>query len=745
MRLISTCLFLLFTHYFALAQKPAYGLNFSRIPQKWDEGIPLGNGWLGALVWEKNGRLRMSLDRVDLWDDRTMPEIDQLKFSWVKEQVGKKEYKPVQVMGDIPYEKYPAPSKIPGAVIEFNIQQMGEVLNVNLNLEKAVNTITFDSGIKFTTFVHATAHAGFFIFEGIKDQDIIPELIEPAYHIAASAKNTDNSRNSLTRLGYAKGSVIKHAGQIIYHQPTYGDNYYEVLVEWKKKGGKVEGSWTITNGQSAKRVTTMQGLMASHLKWWKDYWNKSSVTLPDTLLERQYKLDMYKFGCVARPDTPPISLQAIWTADNGSLPPWKGDFHYDLNVEMSYWPGYAANHLDLTASLTNWQWKVKEENRKWTKSYFEVDGINVPGVSTISGKPMGGWIQYAMSPTTSTWLAHHFYLQWKYSMDDNFLKEKCYPYMAEVETYLKGMLNQDKRNGKYALDLSSSPEYNDCNLEAWFKDNTNYDLSLIHNFYLDYAEVAKTNKHDSDSEILIQMENKIIGLDFNESGLTIAHGTNLSYSHRHLSHLMAIYPLSLLNKENEQDKKVMLNSINTLNKLGTRDWVGFSFTWLANIYAQTGDGDSAVVNLRKFAQNFCSPNSFHLNGDQKGGQYSNYTYRPFTLEANFGFAEGIHQLLLQSQHGYIEVFPALPVSWKNLSFKDLRAQGAFLISANKENGSVTEVRIFSERGGLCKIKAPFNTFIESGISRDQIIHKENNMLEFQTKIGQVIILKNGYE
>jgi alpha-L-fucosidase 2 len=51
---------------------------------------------------------------------------------------------------------------------------------------------------------------------------------------------------------------------------------------------------------------------------------------------------------------------------------------------------------------------------------FGIDGLNVPGVTTISGKPMGGWIQYSMSPTTAAWMAQHFYWQWKYGMDEKF-------------------------------------------------------------------------------------------------------------------------------------------------------------------------------------------------------------------------------------------------------------------------------------------------------------------------------------
>ena len=60
--------------------KAQHNLHFNGMPTKWYEGLPLGNGWLGVLLWQKNDNIRLSLDRVDLWDDRPMPEIDQLRL-----------------------------------------------------------------------------------------------------------------------------------------------------------------------------------------------------------------------------------------------------------------------------------------------------------------------------------------------------------------------------------------------------------------------------------------------------------------------------------------------------------------------------------------------------------------------------------------------------------------------------------------------------------------------------------------
>src|SRR5690606_34712921 len=96
--------------------------------------------------------------------------------------------------------------------------------------------------------------------------------------------------------------------------------------------------------------------LKSHEHWWINFWDKATISIPDPIIEKQWYMDVYKFGSTARGNTPPISLQAVWTADNGSIPPWKGDYHHDLNTQLSYWPAYSGNHLDLEVGFINYLW-----------------------------------------------------------------------------------------------------------------------------------------------------------------------------------------------------------------------------------------------------------------------------------------------------------------------------------------------------------------------------------------------------
>lgn len=734
-----------------MAQPAApYNLSFAGLPQHWDEAIPLGNAWLGALIWQKNDKLRMSLDRVDLWDDRPMPLIDELQFGWVKERLEANNYDTVQQLGDRPYESNAAPTKIPGAAIEFDLNKLGQAIHADLDISNGLSTVTFSNGTVLHSYIHAKKNVGYFGFEKLKRMDILPVLVAPQYQkSAAGAAANSVEGQGLQRLGYPQGTVTQNKNSIRYHQPCGGKNYYEVLVEWVQNGKDgLLGQWTISFNQQARlpAINTKRSEPTGwpdHLAWWKDYWMRSAVHIPDSLLQRQYYLEMYKFACVARHNSPPISLQAVWTADNGKLPPWKGDFHHDLNTELSYWPGYNANHTDLTSGFTNWLWSIRGENRKWTRQYFQVEGINVPGVTTITGKPMGGWIQYSMSPTTAAWLAQHVYWQWKYTAEKRFLKERAYPWFREVQQYFAAMLKKDAQ-GHYQLPLSSSPEYHDNSPKAWFSSFTNYDLALLKSFYQEWQEVQMAATGRPDSAALV-IEKGLPDWDVDSTGLTIAHGQDLDQSHRHHAQLMAIYPMQLLNARDSSDRALINRSLTHLEHIGTRAWCGYSFSWAACIYARALQGEKAVQQLEIFARNFCSPNSFHLNGDQKGGMYSSFTYRPFTLEGNFAFAQGIHELLLQEQDNCIYIFPALPSQWKNVSFSNLLCQGGFLLSASRQLGINKSVKVVAQHAGWLRLQLPFSSWQTEGEERSRIKVSDPGKIEVFLHRGQSITFTNAIE
>ncbi|KAA6439045.1 hypothetical protein FEM33_12220 [Dyadobacter flavalbus] len=738
-----------------------HNLHFDSLAKVWDEAIPLGNATIGALIWQKDGRLRFSLDRADIWDMRPMAGLHrpEFRYKWVQEQVRKKDYKPVQQYFDVPYDKEPAPSKIPAGALEFSIQETGSVKSVTLSLADAVSTIEWTNGQKLTTFVHATKPVGWFRFENVREE-MVPELVAPKYQGAVQDTGEVNSvvGDDLARLGYKQGSIQRSKNRITYLQEGWGGFYYEIAVQWQMAGkNRVEGVWSISSHfpdagmQPAAAIVCRSaldegfaGALSSHQLWWDGFWKKSAIHVPDPLLEKQWYLEQYKFGAAARRGAPPISLQAVWTADNGRIPPWKGDFHHDLNTQLSYWPAYSGNHLEEALSYTDHLDRNKENYRRYTKRYFGVDGLAVPGVTTLNGTEMGGWIQYSLSPTVSAWLAHHYYLQWRYSMDRRFLENKAYPWIKEVCRFLENITVMNAA-GKRQLPISSSPEIRNNSLEAWFSETTNYDLALMKFAFRAGAELAletgKKQQAEHYQRILQEFpEYAVTG----NNELMFAPTLPYNESHRHFSHLMAIHPLGLIKWEDgAQAQAIITNTIQLLDKTGPDWWCGYSYAWLASIKARAKDGNGARSALTTFAKAFCLPNSFHVNGDQTRSGLSKFTYRPFTLEGNFAFAAGMQEMMLQSYAGFIEIMPAVPSDWKDAAFENLRAEGAFLISARKVNGQVTEVKIIAENGGNTKLKLPFKEYKISS-AKNITAASDDGFIELKCQKGGSITFVNSY-
>jgi alpha-L-fucosidase 2 len=100
-------------------------------------------------------------------------------------------------------------------------------------------------------------------------------------------------------------------------------------------------------------------------------------------------------------------------------------------------------------------------------------------------------------------------------------------------------------------------------------------------------------------------------------------------------------------------------------------------------------------------------------------------------------------MLIQSNNGYIEIFPAIPAQWKNISFQTLRAEGAFFVSAVKENGNIMEVKITADAGGVLYLKLAFKTFYIDGNKKKYSLNE--NVLEVKMAKGETILVKNGFE
>jgi alpha-L-fucosidase 2 len=732
-----------------------YELKLSAPITTWDEAIPLGNGMLGGLLWGADNVINLSLDRGDLWDESVPPEIKEGDWNYANMKKLKEEnWNEFMRRYDGPFN-HSAPTKLPGGRLALTLSEDKKAKDFTLDMKKALGAVHFTDGSKLESFFSADKRVALIL---VDDDNVTAKFIRPY---------------SLDQLNYSPAKFGTEDRISWMVQKASGGLVYATLTASKRVGKQTLIAVAITTNQedatqsdplvlARSRVSKAlkagyEKMLASHQDWWKKFWAISEVTIPDERLQRHYNLVKYFYGAASRPDAPSMPLQCVWTQDSGALPPWKGDYHHDLNTEMAYLAYHKAGLTDSGMSFINHMWDLLPEFRKFAKDFYDVDGAVVPVVMSLNGKPLGGWPQYCYHTGYGIWVGQSFYLHWKHTMDDTFLREKAYPWMDEIVSTIVKLL--DEKDGKLYFQLSVSAEIFDAAPRAYLKPNSNQDLALLRWGFEAMAEMAEALGKQDDVKRWKVLRGKLDGLHIDKDhSLMFSSNEPFNEAHRHHAHAMAIHPFATLNIDGtDKDRQIIDATIKRMVKLGGNDpqgygWCGFTYSWFSSMLARTGYPELALENLIYFERAFTVRNGFHVCGDMLGTGLTNYVWRSYTLEGNFGAMEAVHDMLLQSwpvdiakdPTPVIRIFPAMPWKWHDASFTDLRAEGGFIVSAERQNNATTsfsvkavidgELRLRDNFGG---VKPKFNRKVKK-VGRDFVIKLKKG----QTLTGKLAKPKN---
>jgi len=710
--------------------------------ENWDAGAPIGNGKIGSLVYGSN-LLKVTVDRIDLWDLRPNEVTleggfnfaNLVRLSRSKKTEDKKER--TRLFEDIFMGK-PYPSKITAGRIELNFEPALKDVAYVLDMSKAVVKVYDGNELVAEIFTDYVSLIG--VIRLYRSADISFHI--PTY-LSGDCSREKSEVEGLT-LGYPNAEIKKNGSYKWYEQRTHTDYSFGTVT--KKVDNVIYYTLATTDDDAdyisvAKQALSaaarigFEELFSEHISSWRKYWAKSFVNSGDRLLDATYKKSNYLLRCCSRKGFYPMPLQGVWTADNDKLPPWKGDYHYDTNVELSYSSYLKANRLEEGEVLLDYIWNNRAVFKKFTHNFYGVEGMLVPACSTIDGQPMGGWAHYSLSPIMTIWVIRCFDEYYLYTGDKVFLKNKAFPIFSDVGKAIYGLL--EEKDGKIFLPLSSSPEIFDDTDKAYLEPNSSFDLALLIYLYKTLKRYSDELGYDDRlyKEILSKLDN--IAID-DDNVVMLDKTQRLPYSHRHFSHVMCIHPLRLFNYDNPEHKKIIDASILNLEQLGTGWWVGFSFTMSANLYAVAYKGNAAYQKLREFSTGFLSENGFHLNGDFKNYGFTQWHYKPFTLEASFGFCDALQETLLQEQNGYIHFFPAVADDIQQASFKKFRSYGGILVDGKYNLGITENAKIYTKKSITVRIKNTFGTAricINNSCGKQLIECKKGNIFEITLEKG----------
>ncbi len=761
-------------------------------PPRWLEGIPLANGDIGAMIWGDGNPLKITLDKYDAWDTNEVVPTD-VTYDGLREIIAEPHpplTRDTYLASWRIYDGTCSPTRIPLPRAELNFGAPFSWQNGRLCLADAVAEIEGSvegSHLQLQIFTHANHNLICIHLEGAHAKDT--QLNVSWEHLEKG------TREALRKWGYPdpESRSDEDGGEFHLKSPTG----YELAVAWHKRLNKEGTSGEIrvallSTEDSSEPLEAAKKLCRSfededkslepHRDWWRDYWTRSTLTIPDARLESLYFIEMYKLGCSSRPGKWPITLQGLWTHD-GRMPPWNGDYHLDLNVQESYWPIYAANRLELGEPLYRVFGKCIPRWRDQCQRFFGFDGIWSGCAIGPRGERIFGYSTVEFWPGNTAWLSYHYWVHYLYSQDKEFLRDKALP-ILELAFVTYANLLEPGEDGKLHVPVSYSPEYYEGFFEAYTRD-AQCDLALIRalieailtgheelgtsNAIVERAREVLANlveypREHPRRESRINERNK-------DDRLMISADTRLSFSHRHHAHLMAIHPLNLITMEGgEDDRALIRGSLHEISRYGFGEWTGWAYPWMSLIASRAEYGNMAWQMLDLYINAFITPNTLHINGDPKMYGLSMWTYEPMTLEGGFGAAAAVMEMLMQSHGECIRLFPSIPNRWHDAYFSKLRAEGAFIVTAKLEDDKVRFVWIRSEAGKRCRVRNPFGEdapeLIRLGKSRDGDanafqpldielssakgerldVHPADygpGIVEFETKPGEVYLLYPG--
>ena len=683
------------------------------------DGIIAGNGRLGVNMYrEGKNALRFDVGRSDVTDQR--PHYPDSIFT----------------------QQLVSRSRLP--IGKMMIRTSGEILSSNIyldiyNAEARGNVITSKGEIKLFFFVpsgddvihiEATDRSGNekLICEWVAEKSISPRISFGS--VKAATYGYESNPDVLLKDSAGHGIsyqelLVKGEYATVWRHALSGDKHIiNISVGYSDsvKGEAIPEAFTAIKKFSAK---SLSAVLNYHRSWWNNFFQHSFISIPDKRIESYYWLQLYKLGSATREDMPLIDLMGPWFT---SKTPWPSIW-WNLNTQLTYSPLFASNHLDLTKPLFTILNKNKQQLINNVPKQWRSDAAAIGRISTFDlHSPLN---QYDLrkgqfEPGNLIWVMLYYYKYFQYSGDKKALQDQIYPLLKRSVNYLIHLLYADEK-GVLHLVRSHSPEYADV-------VDAHYTLAgLIWGIQTLIKTDQLLSLNDQEVGKWKNVLQKLTPLHANERGFMIGKDLELTSSHRHYSHLMAIYPYRLLNMDNPSHRSMTERSIRHWHSMPDA-LAGYSFTGASSMYSLLGAGDSSVLQLTDFLDRHAKPNGLYAEAGP-------------CFETPMAFATSLQEMLIQSDDGLIKIFPAVPADWRELSFSKLGAEGAFLVDAVLYDGMLQQVKVNSKSGNRCTLDLITPTDVDiisdqrENLKPEMIRQGAHLIISFDTKEGEVVIVK----
>jgi len=681
-------------------------------------GILLGNGTQGLMVWGGES-LNITVGRAGFWDHRNGTEFTtRVNFSGLRKLLEAGDEQGVRAAFSKNQNEmgYRRPTQLGCGRIEISFHKNMHPTHAELDLRNASLTVHLANDAGETAMANIRqamdAEVAWIACAEIAGIKTIPTWESIGELLAADGCKEPETWASHDAAGFCQGLPADDPLALAWHRR---DGHIVIATAL--------GPDAAPRARSMAEESDIHAATARSDTWWRKYRRDvPRVKLPDAALQEIWDYGIYKQAGLTTPGAIAATLQGPWMEDY-QIPPWSNDYHFNINAQMIYWPALSTNRLShfqpLWDLLRRWMPLLRENAAKF---FGAQDALMLPHAVDDRCSVVGSFWTGTIDQACTAWMAQMAWLYYRYSLDEKFLRDLAWPMLTGAFNGYWAMIDEIEEDGvkKLSLPVSVSPEFGGAGMHAWGR-NASFQLAACH-FLANTLPLAAQILGKSEDPRWAEVRELLPPYTVNDPahGIGLWHGQELSESHRHHSHLGALFPFRTVDPRDPAHRDVVLKSLRHWLHMGAGEWTGWCVPWASILCSRCEFADAAVAWLHWWRDVFTNigrgtlhdadfPGAVTKDHDMlRGGntaelvqtnlatpQNSGRAAEIMQMDAGMGAITAISELLVQCRGDLVAVLPAIPASWRELRFDGIRTEGAFIVGATLKNSRLCEVRVKS--------------------------------------------------
>lgn len=703
-------------------------------------GTPLGNGYLGALVWGEGRILHISFGCSALWDHRGgMHWSERQNYKDIFQALKDRDQERIAKIfatddGDTRWNAL-VPSLIPVGRVSIELPEGWEIDQNCLELSNGVLSVLGKRAGQRLACQLAMERKGELMVAGLPEESRV--WSESGYQLTEDCPPTW-CRSPMSRRGFQPPE--ERPNGFVQKMVNPADGFYSLLFRQEGeflricfthcKGGQEIGKLAGDSevGEIVDRILAGYAFLMRDLadgattlaeNWallskenaahWSQFWADVPVAkFPAEDLQEYYEYGLFRFQSMCAPKWGvPAGLQGPWIDDNW-CPPWSSDYHFNINIQMCYWPAYRANRFANLKPLFDMLMRWRPVLRQNAKFYVGVeDGYMLPHAVDDQCVCMGGFWPGTTDHASACWMAQMMFDYYDYTGDEAFLRDYLYEFMCGLMKVYVALM-EEQPDGTLTLPLTTSPEYREGALNAWGADSS-FQLSSVHRLNRNLLRAAKLLGKEPDpmwlkiAEKLPQVT--LVGKP-GEEEIGLWKDTELEFSHRHHSHLACISPFGTIRPTDPEWKDAVERTRIRWIRKGMGEWTGWSYPWASMLHTHLNSPNMAQFLFRAWKDAFLNwGGGFDYLPDYKGFGEEEITGREvMQMDSGMGMVNALQELMLcPDGDDQLLLFGGIAPR-QDAAIESFPAPGGFKVTASCHDGQATAVSVKATRPGTVRIR-----------------------------------------